>query len=148
MKIRHLLSSAVLTLLAGAAYAGFEQPVPVVVDSDNLTAFGDQLTARTSDDDVSLIGCGTRNFDDGFGFSFRFGFCQATDTDGNNVICTTQNPNLIDEMRANSSYSFITFSWDDDGFGNLTCNRVGFSTQSFYLPADEDDDSDSDSDSD
>ncbi len=148
MKIRHLLSSAVLTLLAGAAYAGFVQSLPVVVDLDNQTAFGDQLGARTANDDVSLIGCGTRNFDDGLGFSFRFGFCQATDTDGNNVICTTQNPNLIDEMRANSSYSFITFSWDDDGFGNLTCNRVGFSTQSFYLPADEDDDSDSDSDSD
>ena len=51
-------------------------------------------------------------------------------------------------MRVGSSYGFVTFSWDDDGAGNLTCNRVGFSTQSFYLPDETADDDDSDSDSD
>ena len=147
MRKRHLLATVTMTLLAGIAYAGLIQPAPVVIDFDNFTAFGDQWTARTADDDTSFIGCGTRNIDDGMGFSFRFGFCQAGDADGNTVTCFTENPSLLDEMRANNSYAFVTFSWDDDGAGNLTCNRVGFSTQSFYLPdpsADDDDDSDSD----
>ncbi len=134
MKIKCLLATLTLTSLGGLAYAGLIQPAPVVVDLDNMTALGDQWTARTADDDSSFIGCGTRHFDDGMGGSFRFGFCQAGDADGNTVNCITTNSNLLDEMRANSSYAFITFSWTDDGTGNLTCNRVGFSTQSFYIP--------------
>ncbi len=134
MRIRILLATATMTLLAGFAYAGLVQPAPVVIDFVNLSAFGDQFTARTANDDTSFIGCGTRHIDDGMGFTFRFGFCQAGDADGNMVTCFTQSPYLIDEMRANNSYAFVTFGWDDDGAGNLTCNSVGFSTQSFYLP--------------
>jgi hypothetical protein len=36
-------------------------------------------------------------------------------------------------MRSTADFSFITFSWTDDGAGNLTCTRIGHSTQSFYL---------------
>lgn len=134
MKIKYLLATITPMLLAGIAYAGLVQPVPVVIDMDNGVAFGDQFTARMANDETSFIGCGTRHFDDSMGNSFRFGFCQAGDADGNAVTCFTQNPNLLDEMRANASYGFITFAWDDDGAGNLTCSNVGFSTQSFYLP--------------
>jgi hypothetical protein len=134
MTKRNLIFAAALALVWGSAYAGLAQPAIVTIDMDNQLAQGDQLAARTAKDDTSFIGCGTRHFDDGMGNSFRFGFCQAGDADGNAVTCFTQNPNLLDEMRANSSNAFITFSWDDDGAGNLTCNRVGFSTQSFYLP--------------
>lgn len=134
MKIKYLSAIAILTLLAGLAYAGFTQPSTVVIDFDNVTALGDQHTARTAKDDTSFIGCGTRHFDDGMGNAFRFGFCQAGDAEGNNVACQTDNANLLDEMRASSAYAFIVFGWEDDGAGNLTCNFVGFSTQSFYLP--------------
>ncbi len=134
MKTRHLVLTSIVMLLTGLAYAGLTQPAPVVIDFDNFTAVGDQFTARTAKDDTSFIGCGTRNTDDGMGFSFRFGFCQAGDADGNMVTCFTENPNLLDEMRGSSAFAFVTFSWEDDGMGNLTCNRVGFSTQSFYLP--------------
>jgi len=134
MKTRYLSSITVLTLLAGFAYAGFVQPSPVAVDLVNMTALGDQLTARTSAGNTEFIGCGTRHFDDGTGNSFRFGFCQARDADGDEITCFTENDNLIDEMRANSDYAWITFSWIDDGFGGTECTRVGFSTQSFYLP--------------
>jgi hypothetical protein len=134
MKIRYLLSITVLTLLAGAAYAGLSRPAPVVVDLVNMSANGDQLSARTSADDVTFIGCGTRSFDDGTGNEFRFGFCQAGDADGIEVTCFTQNAVLLDEMRASNDYAWITFGWQDDGGGGLDCIRVGFSTQSFYLP--------------
>ncbi len=151
MKIKHLLAGVCLILVAGTTYAGRTVSAPVLIDLDNQTAMGDQLTARTAPDETSFIGCGTRLFDFGDGFSFGFGFCQAGDAEGNEVLCITESTELIEEMRANNSYSYITFNWEDDGTGNLTCNRVGFSTQSFYLPADDvpaDDDDDSDSDSD
>ena len=52
-------------------------------------------------------------------------------------------PELVITMAATADFSFITFNWDE----NDECTRIGFSTQSFYLP-ELDDDGDSDSDSD
>ncbi len=149
MKIKILLSTAALTLLAGVAFAGLVQPAPVMVDLDNMNAQGDQWTARTANNDVEFIGCGNRVFDDGVN-SFSFGFCQASDSEENQITCFSQNANLLDAMKATSAFAFITFNWRDDGAGGAECIRIGFSTQSFYLPdfeiADDDDDSDSDSD--
>jgi hypothetical protein len=132
--MKKILSVTILALLAGFAFAGLVAPVPVDVDLDNMFAFGDQFTARTSAGDTQFIGCGTRSIDDGTGNPFRFGFCQASDADGDEVTCFTENANLLDEMRANNDYAFITFGWQDDGGGGAECIRVGFSTQSFYLP--------------
>ena len=134
MKVRRLLAVPVLTLMASIAYAGLVQPAPVDVDLVGLFAQGDQLTARSSAGDTEYIGCGSRTTDDGLGFSFRFGFCQAEDADGESITCFTQNPVLIEAMRATSDYAYITFSWQDDGAGGAECIRVGHSTQSFYLP--------------
>lgn len=134
MRTKNILFTIALTVIAGGAYAGFVQPVAVDVDLVNMTAIGDQLTARTSANDIEHIGCGTRYFDDGTGNAFRFGFCQAVDADGDEITCFTQLDSLIDEMRASSAYAFITFNWQDDGSSGAECIRVGFSTQSFYLP--------------
>ncbi len=130
MKIRYLLSIAALTLLAGVASAGLVQPAAVMIDLDNMAAQGDQATARISKNDVELIGCGIRVFDDGMGGTFSFGFCQATDSEGVEAFCSTQNANLLDAMDATSAYAFVTFGWNEFG----ECTRIGFSTQSFYLP--------------
>lgn len=126
MKIRCLLSIATLTLLAGVTSAGFVQPAAVIVNLDEMFAQGDQVTARTAKNDVEGIGCGIRVFDGGF----TFGFCQAADSDGVEGFCFTENPDLLDAMKATSAYAFITFGWDE----NEECTRIGFSTQSFYLP--------------
>lgn len=103
----------------------------------------DMVTARFSDNDVEFIGCGIRTFDDGAGGTFTFGFCQATDSAGVNGFCQSTNTDLLLAMAATADFSFITFGWDAVG----DCTRIGFSTQSFYLPDglvnDDDDDSDS-----
>lgn len=117
-------------LLSSAAYAGLVQPFPVDVDLTNNIANGDTVTARYSGNDVELIGCGIRHISDGVGGIVRFGFCQATDRDEENIICTTQDGGLLDAIFASSDFSFITFSWDE----NNQCTRIGFSNQSFYLP--------------
>ena len=134
MKVRHFLVCAGLTLMAGITHAGLEQPFPVDVDLVGMGASGDTYTARTSAGDTEYIGCGSRTIDNGLGTLFEFGFCQAEDVDGDAITCTTQNADLINAIRSVSDYAFITFSWQDDGFGGAECTRVGHSTQSFYLP--------------
>lgn len=133
MNIRHLITILACVSLAAAAHAGLVQPAPVDVELDNQIANGDMLTARTSSNSVEFIGCGVRQFDDGIN-EFAFGFCQAGDADENQITCFTQTPSLLETIRAISDNSFVTFSWRDDGQGGAECVRVGFSTQSFYLP--------------
>jgi len=112
------------------AHAGQSQPAEVAVDLTNLTASGDMLSARLDRDDDVFIGCGIRVFDDGAGGTFEFGFCQAEDNEGERGFCNTDSTGLLEAMKATSDFSFVTFSWDEDG----VCTRIGFSTQSFYLP--------------
>lgn len=120
-------------LLAGAvAQAGLVQPFSVDVDLDGRFAAGDTATARFSDDDISFIGCGTRHLldpgsPDGV---FDFGFCQAGDADGEQFTCFSDDPGMVERMSNGDSFGFVTFGWDENG----DCTRVGFSTQSFYLP--------------
>lgn len=129
-----LIVAGILAFFSSIALAGFTQPQSVVVDLDNGTAFGDMYTARTSANDVEFIGCGIRVFDDGAGGTFSFGFCQAGDSEGTEITCFTQNSGLLDTLRTMADFSFVTFSWVDDGAGNIDCSRIGFSTQSFYVP--------------
>jgi hypothetical protein len=110
-----------------------------VLDSDAAEAFGDfmvrrmalgdMVTARFSDNDIEVIGCGTRMWTTGTP-TFRWGFCQVRDAANVNQLCFTENPDLLDMMKSTADYSFITFAWDADG----ECTHVGFSTQSFYIP--------------
>ena len=137
MKSKQLLSTAALVLLSSMVFAGFLQPAPVLVEINaDLSGFaqGDMATARFSASDLELIGCGIRTFDDGAGGVFETGFCQAVMDDGSaeglRGFCNTQRSDLLDTLKATSDYSFVTFSWNADG----ECTRVGFSTQSFYIP--------------
>ena len=120
--------AVLISFFSAYGMAGVVQPAPVEVDLGNQNAQGDMVTARFSDNDVEYIGCGVRTFEGAP--SFSFGFCQAGDADGNEVLCFSQNPDLLDAIKAISDYSFITFSWDS----GLVCTRIGNSTQSWYIP--------------
>lgn len=122
------------SLMSAPAIAGYVQPAPVTIDLENGFASGDQVTARTAKkDDSSFIGCGTRNIEDDQGGLFSWAFCQAQDADEQLITCFTFNPELVKTINAINDTSFITFNWTEDEGGTLTCNRMGFSTQSFYL---------------
>lgn len=120
-------------ILAVPAFAGETQPQNVTVDLDNFFASGDMNTARTDDNDEVFIGCGTRNISDGAGGLFSWAFCQARNAEGDQVTCFAFDNPLVETIHAINDSSWITFSWTDDGSGNLECTRMGFSTQSFYL---------------
>ena len=135
--MKYLLSMLALVFSSSMVLAGFVQPAPVDIiinDDGSGAAQGDMVTVRFSENDVETIGCGFRSFDDGLGNAFEFGFCQATLDDGSaeglGVFCSTMNSNLLDAMKAGNDYSFITFGWNADG----ECIRIGYSTQSFYIP--------------
>lgn len=131
---KHLaIGGAFAVVLAAPAYAGFAQPAPVDVDLTAGVALGDQLSARMDADPDVFIGCGTRTTRTGGGSLIRTGFCQARDAADDQVLCFTQDDDLLDAIQATSDFAFITFSFVDDGAGGFECRRVGTSTQSFYL---------------
>ena len=132
--LKYLASAGVAAmLLSTSAWGGLAQPFIAEVDLDNQIANGDMRATRNTPDETSFIGCGMRNIEDGAGGIFYFGFCQAEDPEGDRIMCFTQNPDLLEALQSGNDYSFVTFSWQDDGAGGFTCNRIGFSTQSFYL---------------
>jgi hypothetical protein len=142
MKYRYILAIAVIAFSSTFAVAGFVQPAPVMIDTDNMYAQGDMWTARTADNDTDFIGCGIRHFDDGMGNELLFGFCQAGNADVESFTCFTQDEDLLGALASIGDFSFITFNWNEDG----DCTRIGVSTQSFYLPNFEVDDDDDDDD--
>ena len=136
MKVRHFVMTASMLLVSGIVLAGYTQPaaVQVLVNPDGSGfAEGDMVTARFADNDLDFIGCGVRTFADGAGV-FESGFCQARMADGSpdgvSGFCNVFNPELLDTMKATSDFSYVTFSWNEFG----ECTRIGFSTQSFYIP--------------
>jgi hypothetical protein len=78
---------------------------------------------------VEFIGCGIRLITAGTD-TFEFGFCQAADSDDVNIFCSTQNADLLVAISSTSAFAFVAFAFDENG----ECTRIGFSTQSFYLP--------------
>ena len=127
------LVAGVLMLFSSLAGAGFLQPAPVVVTLNGEgsgLATGDMVSARFAPDDVTFIGCGTRVADDGAGGTYKWGLCRAGDSASVQFTCFTEHPGLVDAMQATADFSFLTFAWNEFG----ECTRVGFSTQSFYIP--------------
>jgi hypothetical protein len=130
MKITKVILALVAALASAIVFAGAVNPLNVVVtlnDDGSGSAEGDMVTARTSINDVELIGCGTKEFKNFTGF----GFCQAADSENNYIVCTTTKPHLLDAMKATGDYSYIRFDVDKKG----ECTRIDFSTQSWYLPS-------------
>ncbi len=127
--MKKLLISAIMAVASFASSAGVVQPANVVIDTDNRSAQGDMVTARFSDNENELIGCGQRTLLTG-GEPISWAFCQARTTEDDLIICFTQDENLLKQMRTINSYSFVTFRWDENG----DCSYVGFSTQSMYIP--------------
>lgn len=129
MKLKQILTGAILALVGGVAAAGSYAPVPLTIDYDNRVATGDMYTVRLSGNPDDLIGCGIRSPAPGF----TFAFCQARlgPSDDQLVQCFTEDPAHVAAIGAMDDFSYVVFRWDVDG----NCTSVGNSTQSLYLPA-------------
>jgi len=149
MEIRIILITTALMLASPLAFAGYAQPQPVLVTVNadgSVSASGDMLTARTSKAKIpdpvtgknyepELIGCVAYNLGpsvSGTGAVYSYGFCQATNTEGVQAICFTEDADLLDVLKIVSDRSYLSFHWDADG----NCTYIRASTQSFYLDKD------------
>jgi hypothetical protein len=130
--MRQKLLVLALVVSSSTALAGFTQPAPVAVDGADQLASGDMATSRYTKGQT-FIGCGVRSVVTPTGV-VSFGFCQARDAEGDEIICFTENAELLNVMRATSAFAFIVFAWTEGEEGEAECTRIGFSTQSFYLP--------------
>lgn len=141
MQMSKVLALLALSFFSATAFSGFERPYPVEIEIDDVNgtgyAAGDLISARNSINEFEYIGCGVNSYDFGFGGSWTWGFCQAGLEEGNLVICTTENPALIETINGLSDSTYIRFQWADDGAGVLSgsfnCTRINASTNSFYL---------------
>lgn len=128
-----LMAGMMLTGFSVLALAGASIEVPVEIDMEARSAFGNMKTARFSDNEFEQIGCGTRTLgatDTSPGFTY--GFCQAQLAEEQSVICFAYDkPDLIAQINSLASFSFISFRWDEEG----NCTYVGSSTQSQYIPS-------------
>ena len=130
MKKIPMILAAVTLFHAGSGLAGSSYVSPVLIDLDTNSAQGAQSSARYSDNDIEAIGCGATVSDSGDGNVLRFGFCQATDANGESALCATFNPDLVGAINAIANYGFIRFTWNDAE----ECVTIRNSTQSSYLP--------------
>lgn len=133
MHLKQLTIVFLAICIPALVLAGAVEPRPVEVNLNpdgSGNAQGSMSTARFSDNDVEYIGCGVRIWSQPDGSYMHWGFCQAKAADGTQSICNTEDPEMLDVMKATGDYSFITFEWDADG----NCTYLGFSTQSFYIP--------------
>src|SRR5262245_37343530 len=115
MKKKVLLMVSPLPFFAAVALAGYAQPAHVTLgqnDDGTFFANGDLVTARYADNKVEGIGCGSTIWTDGEGGFVRFGFCQATNANDEYVVCETEDPALVEQIRAISDSSFIGFRYN------------------------------------
>lgn len=126
-----------------SALSGNISTKPVTIDFDTRKASGDMYTARTTENNNLLIGCGVTAIEDP---AFSWVYCQAGDPTAEIpndpeipfVGCWTDNPEMMKAVGLISAYSYIGFEWNDDAPENdpfwNTCSRIQISSQSQYLP--------------
>lgn len=119
-----------LLSLSSAVFGGSYQPAELKIDLASRQASGDMFTARHTDDDKAMIGCGVRHYLSGDEV-VQYAFCQANSSKvETGAFCETDNPAMVAAISAITTYSYIVFHWDKTG----ECTFIGNSAQSFYLP--------------
>lgn len=109
-----LAGTAIATVLWSSAFAslaGEHGSFPVFISDGMRYASGSMAGARYSGDDVQRIECKT--------FAHALGMinatCLARNAQGLTRTCFTTVPALVENARATSSDSLITFRWDENG---------------------------------
>lgn len=130
MKSIQLLLST-LMLLSSLAFAGefHVAPVTIVVDGDAGRASGNLIAARFSENDEERIGCAVGNGDVG-----HYAYCEASLGQGNDALCITYDPAMIDTIASINTFSFVYFEWKFDGTENI-CTHVTVATRSIHIPS-------------
>jgi hypothetical protein len=110
-----LLGAALVAALSGTAYAGLKAASPVFIDTGARIANGMLGSARNSADAVQHIGCYTNALT-----ASVTTFCQARNSAGTSVSCSTTSANLVNVVQGMTGDSHLWFSWNAAG----TCTEI------------------------
>jgi hypothetical protein len=111
--IATLATLAVLGLAGAVAHSGYKQTNTVLVNDVGREATGSFGSARNSADSNQRIYCWVSTYAPGP--SATTGACSAESAGGTEGMCVTQDPALLDAIRAVNSDAFLRFRWDTDG---------------------------------
>jgi len=130
--MRKLLLTALITfsVFSPLTWAGSTIDFFVEIDLVERSAKGNMVDARFSEKEHERIGCGLSAMTFSNGETAEQGWCQASLSKGENTICFTENPILLDTIKAIDDYSYISFKWNKLG----DCDFIHASTQSQYIP--------------
>ena len=127
-----------LALMSSALYAGATSRntgVSIDLDEGVGVASGVMWATRSSKNDVETIGCAYSGID-----SYNWASRAAVDADGLYLWCFTENPHMIDVIRAISPFSWVRFRFEnatyneDDERWESDCTQINISTRSQHLP--------------
>ena len=125
-----------LALMSSALYAGAtSKNTGVSIDLDEGVASGVMWATRSSKNDVEKIGCAYSGVD-----SYNWASCAAVDAGGLYVWCFTDNPQMMDVIKAISPFSWVRFFFEDatydedDERWESDCTLIDISTRSQGLP--------------
>jgi len=128
MKKTLLVAAALAAISLGVVHesrAGLRVSYPVTVNTTSRTAYGALGTARNSSDNLQRIGCYVFRFsNDGYAW------CDATNSAGTSVACTTNQPGHLIAIESVKGDSFLYFTWQLDG----DCNWFRVGQDSRYEP--------------
>lgn len=128
-----LIISMMLFMMATLAYAGdvLQPQVNISVQPDGSgQAEGSVSAARFSGDDTQFIACSVRAFATGATSAESIVWCRATDAQGAQAYCYTENPALAAGLYATNAFSYVLFRWNAAG----ECIYMGSSIDSKYMP--------------
>ena len=126
-------AAAVVSVLVGvSAWAGAKATYSVSLSfgsSGGGLAAGPLGSVRNSASTVEHIGCMVAATGASSGGT-EFGYCSASDTNGTFVSCYTQDPKLVNAMRAIKGDSKLQFDWNAAG----DCTAVVVEESSSFAP--------------
>ena len=136
MNIKHLVLAVILMLVSSMANAGRAQGHNVEIFDDH--AQGNMRQARFSNNDVEHIGCVVSFIIEAEEGDSHLS-CAAADSEGSTARCYSWNPELVYNMGAINTYSWVYFGWIVQDEGTLDewneCVRLNFATRSWMIPS-------------
>ena len=125
----------IMLLLPSVVLGGFASNRLVEIFWDEQEARGNLSATRFSDNPVEQIGCAVSYYEQGGGEIYSYAVCKAVLGEEEQIICYTENVELVDKIAGLNHYSWLTFSWEwDEALEYNKCTVFRFSTYSHHIP--------------
>ena len=148
MKALFTIVAAILALAAPPGFAGEYSGLTVAIDFDQGVAEGTMWAARSSSNDIEVIGCSHKGVIEPVDYEYfpwygvdgpvnTWAWCRARDASGEEVVCLTHHPALLYRVWNISPYSYVRFEFTEpqnDYQISRYCTRIDVTTQSSHLP--------------